>query len=404
MSSLNAQLHSWKIIFLTYCFGVICFLVGQDTVLSQTKITNPLDITRSDPLIPSGYGKRELTSFEKYRIEKAIAQLNQTAHKELDRGKIDRAFELWYRHLRLTSIIDTDAEIKALGKIGAIAWQENRGTDVRNIAERLITIQKKITAKKPLSSSLLTKLAKAYQQVRYLHKAINIYQQLLVNSKKADDLIAEQKNLEILGELYLARFDYQEAADIYQELLDLATIINQKSEPTNKEEVYLETLIDIYDRTAQTDKAINIKKRLIEQYSATQQINKILPIKMAIAQDYETLKQLDKAIETYNQAFSLASKNQKLAIASDTLTRLAELYQQSDRTDDAIRAYAKLIKVQQQSYNHYGLINTYDILGKIYLKLNQKSQAKQYFQRGLDLAKSLNYKVDYFNYQIEHIK
>ncbi len=69
-------------------------------------------------------------------------------------------------------------------------------------------------------------MAKAYQQVRYLDKAINIYQQLLVNSKKADDLIAEQKNLEILGELYLARFDYQESADIYQELLDLATIIN----------------------------------------------------------------------------------------------------------------------------------------------------------------------------------
>jgi tetratricopeptide (TPR) repeat protein len=36
------------------------------------------------------------------------------------------------------------------------------------------------------------------------------------------------------------------------------------------------------------------------------------------------------------------------------------------------------------------------MLGKIYLKLEQKTQAKQYFQQALELAKALDYKVDYF--------
>ncbi|MEY2856717.1 MAG: hypothetical protein RLZZ74_1027, partial [Cyanobacteriota bacterium] len=53
-----------------------------------------------------------------------------------------------------------------------------------------------------------------------------------------------------------------------------------------------------------------------------------------------------------------------------------------------------------QSYNDYGLINTYDTLGKIYLDSGQKQPAKHYFQQALDLAQTLNYKVEYFKQQI----
>ena len=402
MSSFNAQFHSWKRIVVTFLLAVISFCSAQETALAQTQPANPLAVQQSDPLIPSGYGQRALTSFEKYRIEKAIAELNQTAQAELKRGNADRAFKLWYRQLRLTRVIDTSAEIKALGEIGAIAWQENRGADVLNIAERLITIQKEITAKKPLSPNLLDKFAIAYQQVRYLEQAIAIYQQILANSRKAGDLIAEQKNLKILGKLYLARFDYHQAADVYQKLLTLDPFANQESKQINRENFYLNTLIYIYDRTEQTNKAIATRRRLIKHYTETQQLNKIAAIKIAIGRNYETLKQSDHAIKAYNQAFDTASKTQQLAIASDALTRLGELYQQSDRANDAIATYAKLIQVQQQSYNHYGLINTYDTLGKIYLQLNQKAKAQQYFQQGLELAKSLNYKVEYFNNQIKH--
>jgi hypothetical protein len=58
------------------------------------------------------------------------------------------------------------------------------------------------------------------------------------------------------------------------------------------------------------------------------------------------------------------------------------------------------VEIQQQSYNDYGLINTYDTLGKIYLDSGQKQPAKHYFQQALDLAQTLNYKVEYFKQQI----
>ena len=396
---LRSKSSTGKKLLLSCFWGITSLFSVQSITLTQTEPFNPLEAIKSDPVIPSGSGQRDLTSFEKYRIEKTIAELNQAATAELAQGNADQAFKLWYRQLRLTRTLDTIAEIKALGKIGEIAWEENRGADVRNIAQRLITIQEEITAKKPLSPNLLNEFAIAYQQVRYLDRVIAIYQQILTNSRKTNSSIAEQKNLETLGKLYLARFDYQQAAKIYQQLL---TFDGQKTESRNKKQFYLDTLIDIYDRTDQTKKAIATRKHLIKQYSATQQTNKIPAIKNAIARDYETLNQTDKAIKAYHQVVTMASQTQQLAIASDALTRLAELYQQTERTDDAIATYANLIKVQQQTYNYYGLVNTYDTLGKIYLNLNQRTQAKLYFQAGLELAKPLDYKVKYFNNQINH--
>ena len=300
-------------------------------------------------------------------------------------------FELWYRRLKLTRAIGTIPEIEALGNIGAIAWTENSGTDVRNIAERLIAIEQELTAQELLTTSLLDRLGVAYQQVRYLDKATEIYQQILANSKTQD--LTRQKNLETLGKLYLARFDYRQAADIYQELLTLSDL------DESKQFIYLERLADIYERTTQTDRAIAIKQRLIQQYGDTRS-EEIVDWEIAIARDYETLDRTDEAIEAYSRALDLASEAQRFATVSDILAKLGKLYRESERIDRAIATYDKLLEIQQQSYNYYGLLDTYDILGKIYLNLD-KTRARQYFQQGLELAKSLNYQVEYFNDAIE---
>ncbi len=397
----------WKILLLAFVLSIISIFPHQK-LKAQSSSTNPLErkIDQSDPVIPSGYGKRELSSFEKYRIEKTIAELNQSANAELQQGNQDKAFELWYRQLKLTRAINTRAEIKALGNIGAIAWQENRGLDLRNIADRLISLEEEITGKKPLSLDLLEQFATAYQQVRYLDQAINIQTKITEISKRSDNynLAVEQENFEVLGKLYLAKFDYQNAAKIYQTLLSLADLADDekpKFQSENKAALYLKSLIDIYDRTAQTNQAIATKKRLVEHYTVTKKLNKIAALEIAIARDYETLNKIPKAIEVYNQTWNMASQNKQLAIASDALTRLGKLYQTRGQVDQAIATYTKLIEFQQQSYNYYGLINTYDTLGKIYLKSNRKVKAKQSFQQALELAQSLDYKVEYFNNQIK---
>jgi tetratricopeptide (TPR) repeat protein len=397
-------MNSWQILFSILLAGIINLFSVQHKLLaellSQSQVANPLqiEVDSSDPVIPSGYGKRELSSFEIYRIEQEIAKLEQTATAELQQGNPHRAFELWYRQLKLARAINPKVEIEALGKVGAIAWQENRASDLRNIANRLMAIEQKIAVAN-LSPELLKRFATAYEQVRYLEQAIAINQQILSNSKQQQNLVAVAENLKTLGKLYVAKFNYREAAETYQELLTLA---ESKSNSKQSEQVnfYLNTLIDLYDRTDRIKPAIDTKKRLIANYIASKKLDRVAALALAIAHDYETLNQTTEAKESYHQAFELASTNQQLAIANNSLDSLGKLYLREGQEQKAIATFTQLLEIQHRSYNHYGSIDTYDTLGKIYLKSGQKKEAKQYFQQALNLAKALDYKVEYFQQQI----
>ncbi|MEL7419774.1 MAG: tetratricopeptide repeat protein [Cyanobacteria bacterium J06555_3] len=368
-------------------------------VLAQPETSNPLEvgIDQSDPVIPLGYGRRELSAFEIRRIEQEMAQLNRSAKAELQQGNGKEAFKLRYRQLKLARAVGVAREIETLGKVGAIAWQENRGEDLRNIANRLITIESKIETDE-LAAETGQKLATAYQQVRYLEQAIAIYEQILAQNEQQKNSNAVAENLQTLGELYLAQFNYSSAANSYEKLLELA---QTKPDLDLQTSLYLKTLADIYDRNGQTPQALAAKKRLYNNHEATNKTAQLAELKLAIADDYQALNQTSSAIEAYNQAFKLASENQQLAIASNALTGLAELHQQEGETEQAIVTFEQLLDLQRQAYNYYGLVNTYDTLGKIHLASAQPQQAKQYFQQALAIAKDLNYKVEYFARKIE---
>lgn len=373
---------------LIYLLGINSLFFIPQQVLSQTQF-NSWIVEQSESLI----GKKELTSLEKYRVTRAINQLKEAATNKLNQGNQDQAFELWYRQLKLNNLLSVDSEIKALGEIGAIAWKLNRSGDVRYLAEHLIKIENKITTQEQLQPEILDNLAFSYRQVRYLDKAINIYQNLLARLPNNTNSQQKQTILKNLGELYLAIFDYQNASVVYQKLLN--------SNNKEQREDYLNTLIKIYDQTDKPRKAIALRKNLIQNYIITQKPNKIPAIKLAIANNYQTLKQINQAITAYNSTVEMAFQTQQLAIASEALTGLGQIYQQNKSIDLAIATYNKLLQIQQQTYNYYGQVNTYDTLGKIYLNINQKAEAKKYFQQGLEIAKSINYKTEYFNNQIQ---
>ena len=367
----------------------------SETGIAQNRL-NPLEteIDKSDPVIPLGYQKRELSTFEINRIKREMAKLDRQAKAELQQGK-GKAFKLWYRYLKLARATGIETEIDALGDVGEIAWQANRGEDLRNIANRLITIESNETE----LPTILLQLANAYEQVRYLEQAIAIYEQILANNKQQQDLVAVEDNLQTLGSLYLAQFNYSSAADIYEQLIKA-----QAKSPIDPQiDFYLKNLIDIYDRTGQTKRAIKTRQRLITSYETTDKANKIPQLKLAIAKDYLASNKIPQAITAYESAFTLATENRQLAIANDALIDLAKLYQQEAKDKKAIAILNRLIDVQRQSYNYYGLINTYDTLGKISLQSAQKQQAKQYFQQALELARELDYNVNYFNNQIEKL-
>jgi len=85
------------------------------------------------------------------------------------------------------------------------------------------------------------------------------------------------------------------------------------------------------------------------------------------------------------------------------LKKLGDLYRNYKKPEFALQVYQVLLQVDQQSYNYYNLMNTYDQMGQIYLERGDMEQAKTAFQQGLELAKSLKYQENYFVTQIERV-
>lgn len=358
---------------------------------------NPLATLIEDPLLPSV--PRPLTPFEQRKLREKLNTLNAEAKTQLHAGNDNVAFEIWYRELRLRRVLGRLEEIESLGRVGEIAWNRTRTEDVQVISKRLVTLQELSEKEDPLSPILLMALADAYQKLHALDSSLIIYQKILNNSRKNNDLMAEEAALKKLGKLYLAKFDYLKAAPIYEDLLNHV----RSKENTLKEGAYLQILANIYSRSLQPENAAKIKQKLLKNYISSQELELIPPLKTSIGKDYEALEKPEIASKNYREAYSLAWSFQLFGAAAEALTELGKLYQKYDKNDYALQIYQNLIQVEQLSYNYYGLMRAYEKIAQIYMARQQYELALGFFRQGLILARSLNYRQDDFLAYIQKI-
>lgn len=366
-------------------------VVAQTEVLSPQP--HPLETNTPDSLLPQT--KRPLNAVERSVILQTTQELDQRAQIYLKAGKDDEAFSLWYRELKLQRALGLSEELIALTRVGSIAWEKSRTVDVQAIERRLEAIEPQLS-----DPQQLTYLAQAYQQIRFLDESIRIYEKILTNAQAKQDFATQEIALKNIGQLHLARFDYNNAATTYEQLLALA----RDRSNTATQELYLQQLAEIYTQASQPEKALAIKEQLVENYLKNQQQEKIPPLKISLGDDYQANNQPKPASENYQQAFELAWSLQQLATASEALKKLGELYRKNNQLDSAIIIYQQLLKVETQSYNYYGLMTTYDRIAQIYLDLQDKQNALKNFQKGLEIAKILNHQQAYFNTQIQQVK
>ena len=393
------------IVLLTILGIVVSVALNQKIVIAQSDVFDPLATPQSDPLLPSAKLQRGLTPLEIRRIRNAIVEIDKEAQNQLSQRNIEPAFELWFRELRLQRALGLLEEIADLGRIGAIAWQENRSEELRIIARRLNVIEQEITAEKERDLELFTNLANAYQQVRYLDRAVNIYEQILTEVRQQDNAALEEKNLVILGELYLAKFDYVQAGIVYEDLLAIIPqdVNNLPPDQPDQQETYLLKLVDIYDSSKQPEKAILVKKQLVQKYSDRERPEQIASIKISLAKDYQAINDIELARQSYQEAFILAQYLQQIALANEALEKLAILYQTNNQLTLATQTYLQLFDIQEQANNAYALLEICDRLGELYLLQNKYNQALYFYSRGLEIAQLLNYRTDYFQNQINQV-
>lgn len=361
---------------------------------SQTPlIKNPLQVEEfDDPLLPNIPVSRPLSPLEKFRLEQQLDQLNQKAIELYQVGNVEGAFEVWYRELRLRQKLDRPEEVEALGRVGEFAWSENRTQDFRNIRERLKEIE--AIAKKNQQQNLIAALANSYEQMREIDGAISLYKILLEDSETPNLILGKIANL------YESQFRYEQAANTYEKLLETAELENDITAQIN----YLKNLNRLYEQAENIEAGIKTKHSLIAIYEQEEQQLALPSVMVSLAEDYAETERLEQAISTYQEAAALAWSQEKFAIAAIALENLAQLHSKNNAPEIAIETYQKLLTIQNQSYDYYGLMNTYDAIGDLYQQQDQNEQALIAFENALQFAQSLSYQEEYFQNKIQNLK
>jgi len=366
---------------------------------------NPLEITLPDLLLPNLPDKRQLTLTELQKLRTDLDGLNQEAQVTLQGGDKKKAFEVWNRELRLRRYVGTLSELEALLRVGEIAWNQNEREEVQYISQRLQVIQSEIGKQKSTDLQLWKSLGNAYEKIRLPKLGILAYEQVLILVKQQKDLSGEIETLKNIGELHLSWFDYPQAANTYQKLLDLA--INQ-GDKTN-ELGYLQQLAYIYTRGKQPQAAIDILNKLAQVYTRERNLDEIPALKLAIAANYESLAQENPnlkqlAFDNYQAAYTTAWQLEQYARASEALEKLIAFYRSQKQVDSALETSKILIETQTLANNFYGLMLAYGEIGNLYLERREYAQALTAFQKGLEIAQQLKYQESYFTKQIEKLK
>lgn len=363
---------------------------------------SPLEMTTPDPLVRSSWKKQPLTTDELQQLKTALDELNQEAITTFQRGDKTAAFDIWNRELRLLRFLGSLAQVQALSRVGAIAWQENEREQVMYITQRLQEIEKQMLKEKSTDLQLWRSLGEAYQNVRIPKLAVGAYEQILTLVRQQKDVNTELATLNTLGELHLSWFDYSQAAKTYEELLNLA--INRGDR--NNELAYLQQLAYIYELGKQPRQAINVLNKLAAIYNRNNNLTQVPALKIKIAENYQFLVRenpnfLQEAFNNYQEAYVIAWKLEQYVTASEALQKLIRLYRSQNQINEALQASRILLETETLATNFYGLMQTYDQMGEMYLEKKEEGKALAAFEKGLEIARQLKHQEIYFAQKIE---
>ncbi|MEP6520557.1 tetratricopeptide repeat protein [Microcoleus vaginatus DQ-U2] len=401
------------LLFLWLCAGSIASAQTNPPGLDQFS-PNPLEITTPDPLTPAN---ESLSSTQRDELTAALEELNLEAAAKLEAGDGAGAFEIWFRELRLRRYLGPAAEIAALSRVGSVAWSNGKNLELQLITKRLQAIQKEVKSQVPLNTELLPAFAAAFQQVRAKGPTVEVYQEILENARQNQDILAQGQILKAIGLIHINWLSYDKAAPVYEELATLiqenrdlfaansavqnsAVVAGNGAPPqpvTPPTEVdTLRQLAYVYQQSKQPLKAIAAREKLASVYLNLQNPSAIPPLKIAIASDYQTIGQINLAAQYYQEAYNLAVPIQQYGQASEALEKLALLYRGQKQWEPTLRIYQMQLLLEERAYNFYGLMNAYDNIGQVYQEMKAYAKALESYQQGLEVAKKLGHRQEYF--------
>lgn len=366
--------------------------------------TTPLGALRSNPLLSS---PPQATSAQIRTDQQSSIPVNSSPNRsaqnssvQVDSSPVNRA---------QTTAVQTSSVQTNLAQTGSPTSTPSDRSPATTVPSRSIPVTSPTSTSAPATppilnldpatrNQVLEALGIAYQQVRLPQVAVRIYEQILADARQRRDEAKVESTLITLGQLHLSWFSYEPAATAFRELLERSRARGDRQ----YEILYLNQLAYIHEQAKQPEAAVAYQQQLIALYQTVLRDPKpIPPLQIRMGDNYQIMGRVDLAEQSYQAAYQLSQPLLQLAYASDSLQKLAALYLANNRLDAALRVYDFLIGVEQQAYNTYGVMAAYDKIGQIYLFRKNYPQAILAFRRGLDLARQLKYREDYFTGQIQ---
>ena len=336
---------------------------------------NPLSKLLPDPLLDDAAlliePRRSLNDLEKQKLRSALDALHSEGKLQFAQKKSDEAFLIWFRELRLRRVLGFREEIFALAQVGEVAWQNNRTRDLRDITERLQTIQIQIQPQSnPATPNLLFDeasfselneyLAIAYQVLRAPQLALSLYEPRLERVRSTSNNPIELfKTLNSIGLIHLDWFRYTKAQRTYQDLRELSRLAQDPA----SEALYLIQLTYIAEQNNQPKDAIGPLQDLISLYRAQPEVQPALTLRLA--ENYDKAKDLDNAEKNYQTTFTLSQALSQNSYGSSALFALGDLYYRRDRFAAAEQVYDFLVDSEQSVYNLHNAMKASDSLGQM---------------------------------------
>jgi tetratricopeptide (TPR) repeat protein len=366
-----------------------------------------------DPLLPDLVVDRPLSPIERNVLRRDLDRLNLDAQAALAAGLDQEAFELWFREIRLRRYLGRLDEIVTLGEVGATAWNQGARFEVLLITERLVELQglvedtvpaKTPHALTPRTLEMLEGIALAYHQVRALPEASALYSDLAHGARNQDAWPELETYLTALGQVYLGRLKYPEAAQATGELLGLVRQKAVTAQQIIQERQVLEDLAFLQAQAQEWEGAIASQRDLISLYLALELEHRIPFLQTTIAEYYRAAGEEDVAIDQYKLAYRLAQLQDQFDVSQDILMALIEIYHQRQEPATVLKLYQVLVSVNRSAADDYGMMETYDRLGGFYLEYGGFAQALEVFRRSLALARYLDHREAEFAAKVEQVQ
>ncbi len=363
-------------------------------------LADPLADVPRDPLLPTPPVARPLSPLEQYTLEQDLDQLAAQAEALAQSGDTQAALDLWIREVRLRRLLGVDRELAAIDRVALRLRDFNATEPLQLLSVRLDVIEPTLDINAPADLPRLEGMASTYATLGDVEAATALRQRLAERALATGDRTEHQTQLELLASLYADWFDFDQAAETYGELVQLA----QTNGVLEDEVRFLRAHINNLEQAQQFELALTAQQRLLTIYSSTEALWPLVAeLQHRMAQNHRQLGDLDTASRQYQAAYTNAISNQQFDVAAEAIRTLASLYRELERWPDVDYLYQQLLLVEREAINAYGLMDTFDQLGQLYEQSGDPESALLAYREGLILARQLGHRQAYFEEQIKRL-